>query len=61
MSDQVETKYSSTESVALKLAQTIADSEDLYSDSSSFRKKYLDLYAECLKATKGHHQLREDS
>jgi hypothetical protein len=52
MSDNVKLQIESAESVALTLANRVAEKEDLYT-KSDFRKNYLDLYAECLKATKG--------
>lgn len=41
------------EYVAFLLTQEIASTEDLRDHSENFRKEYLDLYAECLKATTG--------
>lgn len=53
MSEQSELKIASKESVALELAKDIASREKLYNDSSTYREKLLDLYAECLRATNG--------
>jgi hypothetical protein len=53
MSEQAELKVASKESVALELAMDIASREKFYDDSSTYRKKLLDLYAECLRATNG--------
>lgn len=52
MTEKVEIKSSSAESVALKLAERIVQAENLSNEDPEFRKKYLDIYAECLKATK---------
>ncbi len=51
--EKSELMVSSKERVALDLAVRIANVEDLHEDSSTYRKKMLDLYVECLKATKG--------
>jgi hypothetical protein len=59
MPDQVEIKSSSKESVALTLAQDIATQESLHNDKATYREKFLDLYAECLKATKGNRRIPE--
>lgn len=53
MSEKTELQVASKESVALALAMEIASQESLYNGDSTFRKKLLDLYAECLRATKG--------
>ena len=52
MSDQHDLTIASAESVALKLTREIATSEKLFQEDD-YRKKYLDLYAECLVATRG--------
>ena len=57
MSEQAVLKVASRESVALSLALEIASQESLYNDSSTYREKLLDLYAECLKATKGGRKI----
>lgn len=54
MSEQTELKIASSESVALELAKDISYKEELDNDSSSYRKNFLDLYAECLAAAKGY-------
>jgi len=51
MTEQVEIKSSSKETVALSLAKEIASQESMYEDESTFRKKFLDLYAECFNPT----------
>jgi hypothetical protein len=53
MTDQAELKVASKEQIAYKLAIDIAGQENLLSDNSTYRKKLLDLYAECLSATSG--------
>lgn len=50
---KIETK-DSKERVALELANAIAAKEDIYSDKANFRKRILDLYAECLHTTRGY-------
>lgn len=47
----VEIKDNSKERVAWELTQDIASKENLYKNSEEYRKKILDLYAECLDAT----------
>lgn len=58
MSDKAELNIECKESVALQIAREIAVQEELYRDKPNFRKKFLDLYAECLEAT---HQQRDFS
>jgi len=57
MSEQSELKIASKESVALEMAMDIANREKFYDDSSTYRKKLLDLYAECLYATNGYREV----
>ncbi len=52
MSEEVKLNVASQESVALQLANDIASREKLYEDDTTYRKKLLDLYAECLQATR---------
>ncbi len=54
MSEQSELKIASKESVALEMATDIAGREKFHDDSSTYRKKFLDLYVECLEATNGY-------
>ena len=54
MSEKTELQVASKESVAFKLAMDISTKEELYNDKSTYRKKTLDLYAECLAATSGN-------
>lgn len=56
MSEQTELKIASSESVALELAKDISYKEELDNNSSSYRKNFLDLYAECLVAAKGFRE-----
>mgnify|MGYP006096872629 CR=1 FL=1 len=56
MSEKVELKIASKESVALELAIDIAAREKFYDDLSTYRKKLLDLYVECLNATNGRER-----
>ncbi len=51
MAEKIELKVASKESVALQLTMEIATKEALYEDPTAYRKKLLDLYSECLKAT----------
>ena len=62
MTEKIELKTSSIQDVALKLTETIASSENLYANKkdTDFRKKYLDLYAECLDAVTGNRKYSED-
>ncbi|MCZ2722209.1 hypothetical protein O1D97_11310 [Marinomonas sp. 15G1-11] len=53
MSDKVDLKVASKESVAFELAQDIAIKEKLHEDPALYRKRFLDLYVECLNATTG--------
>lgn len=53
MSDQVELNVASIESVAFELAMDIAQRETLYNDTNTYREKLLNLYSECLTATRG--------
>ena len=53
MSEQTESRIIAKEEVALNLARDIASREALHNDSSTYRKKILDLYAECLHAARG--------
>ena len=57
MSEQVELEVASKESVALALAKEIKYREDPDNKKGDFRKNYLDLYAECLEATKGNRSI----
>jgi hypothetical protein len=54
MSEQTELKVASKESVAFEIATDIAKREKFYDDPTTYRKKFLDLYAECLHATCGY-------
>jgi hypothetical protein len=54
MAEKNELKVASRESVALELAIDIAGKERLFDDTSTYRKKLLDLYSECLTATMAH-------
>jgi hypothetical protein len=48
----------SKEYVALELTRHIASKEELWDKAKDFRKEYLDLYTECLKAaTIGYRNL----
>ncbi len=49
VSDYPQTK----EAVALRLTLEIAEIEQLSSDKKTYRKKLLDLYVECRRATAG--------
>ncbi len=49
----IEIKDNSRESVALELTRAIAHAEKLFDIPNEYRKKLLDLYAECLDATNG--------
>jgi hypothetical protein len=51
MAEKTELKVASRESVALQLTMDIAAKEELFNDNSTYRKKLLDLYSECLRAT----------
>lgn len=53
MSKQAELKIASKESIAFELAMNIAWKEELHNDVSMYRKKILELYAECLQVTSG--------
>jgi len=57
MSDQVELNVASKESVALELTKFIAHKEGLSSTDQEYRKKFLDLYNECLQATNNNRAL----
>ncbi len=52
----IEIKDNSKEKVAYDLAMRIATEEKLFNDQE-YRKKLLDLYAECLYATRGYRDL----
>ncbi|AQS40215.1 hypothetical protein Sps_05146 [Shewanella psychrophila] len=54
MPDSTELKIASRESVALDLAMDIAKKENLKQKPDEYRSKLLDLYKECLTATKGN-------
>jgi len=54
MSDKLKLNVASQESVALQLANDIASREDMYKDKDNYRKRFLDLYKECLSATKNN-------
>lgn len=56
MAEPVELKVASKESVAYLLAKEIIQ---LKPCDPNFRKEFLDLYAECLKAAKGHRKASE--
>ena len=57
MSDQVDLNVASKESVAHTLTIKLAKAEGLISTDPDYRKKYLDLYAECLYATSGYRSV----
>lgn len=50
MSEKAELVVECKESVAFQMASHIASMEEMYKDKASYRKKFLDLYAECLEA-----------
>jgi len=56
MTEPVELKVASKESVAYLLAKEISQ---LKHDDPNFRKEFLDFYSECLKAAKGHRKISE--
>jgi len=58
MSDQVELNVASVESVALELTLDISQRESLYNDPA-YREKLLNLYTECLEATRGRRKISE--
>ena len=53
MADQVDLNVASKESVARDLTNRIA-AQTFSDDEENYKEKYLNLYAECLKATKGN-------
>ena len=57
MAEQAELKIASKESVAYQMAQHLITTS--YNDAA-YKKDFLDLYAECLKAAKGNRQLGTD-
>jgi len=57
MTEKTELKMASNESVALELTLNIAQQEELYNDPSTYRKKLLDLYSECLCAANGYREI----
>jgi hypothetical protein len=57
MAEKTELNVASRESVALQLTMGIAAKEKLSNDSSTYRKKLLDLYSECLTATMAQRQM----
>ena len=59
MSEKLDLNLTTKEEVAFKLASDIAGRETLYEDSSTYREKFLDLYAECLFATSGHRNFNK--
>ena len=56
MSEKTELQVASKESVAFMLTMEISYKEELYKDKSTYRKKLLDLYAECLTTTSGYRE-----
>jgi len=58
MSDTFEFKSASAESVALEITYRIANIERLESADDEYRSKFLDLYSECLRATRGQRGLK---
>ena len=54
---KTETDSGSPERVAENLARQIASIENLY-DRDDFRAVFLDLYAECLYATRGYRKFQ---
>ena len=54
MSDSVDLNVAYKESVALALTRMIANSEKIHD-----RKSVLDLYSECLEATRGGREVEE--
>ena len=53
MSDTFEFKSASAESVALDITLRIAGIEKFGPADDEYRSKFLDLYSECLRATRG--------
>ena len=51
-------RLQSKQSVAFQLATQIANMEDMYKDKANYRKKFLDLYAECLEATSHQREIK---
>lgn len=54
MTDNTQLKVKTAESVAFELANRISNKEGLDKNAETFRKEFLDLYAECLQATKNN-------
>jgi hypothetical protein len=36
----------------------MADKEEMYNDTANYRKRYLDLYAECREAVTGYRKIK---
>lgn len=60
MSEKTELNVASKESVALELARQISSQENLHYNKDTYRKEYLDLYAECLEATHGRRSTSQN-
>lgn len=57
MSEKFELNVECKESVALQMARDIASREEMYKEKQDFRRKFLDLYAECLEATSNQRDI----
>lgn len=59
MAENVKLEIECKEKVAKEIADLISAKEEMYNDAANYRKRYLDLYAECIYAVYGHRELDE--